>query len=481
VVELSGVTEPAQRAAPDREAPADGARGPVLGPFERARGAFAEGRTRPLRWRIEQLRGVEALVREGEEELLAAMASDFGKPRVEAWLADLAPVAAEAAHVRRRLPRWVRPRRTWPGKANLPGAAFSVPEPLGTVLVISPWNYPVQLALNPLVAAVAAGNAVVLKPSELTPATSAALARLVPRYLDPEAVQVVEGGVEVATALLEQPFDHVFFTGSGAVGRVVMQAAARHLASVTLELGGKSPVLVARDADLSVAAKRVAWGKLLNAGQTCIAPDYALVEREVLGDFVDQLVAAMASLQGPDPRSSATRIVNDRHLERLAGLLASAGGTVVTGGTVDRERRLVAPTVILDPEPTSPLMQEEIFGPILPVLGVQDLEEAVAFVASRPKPLALYLFTRSRQTEQRVLAGTTSGGVCVNHTMVHFLAPELPFGGVGASGMGAYHGRAGFEELSHRRSVVRRPTRPDLPLTYPPFDDRKERWLRRLL
>jgi aldehyde dehydrogenase (NAD+) len=467
-----GAGAPAVRADPAAEAQAA---------FEGVRATFLAGRTRPLAWRTAQLRGVEALVREGEAELLAAMAEDFGKPRVEAWLADLAPVAAEAAHVRRRLPRWVRPRPAWPGKANLPGWAFSVPEPLGAVLVLSPWNYPVQLALNPLVAAVAAGNAVVLKPSELTPATSAALARLVPRYLDPEAVRVVEGGVEVASALLAEPFDHVFFTGSTRVGRVVMEAASRHLASVTLELGGKSPVLVARDADLEVAARRVAWGKLLNAGQTCIAPDYALVERAVLPAFVEHLVTAMGQLQGPDPAAGATRIVNDQHLERLAGLLASAGGTVVVGGEVDRERRLVAPTVVLDPDPGSPLMEEEIFGPILPVLGVADLEEAVAFVRARPKPLALYLFTNDRRVEQRVLEATTSGGVCVNHTMVHFLAPELPFGGVGASGTGAYHGRAGFEELSHRRSVVRRPTRPDLPLTYPPFDDRKERWLRRLL
>lgn len=449
--------------------------------FAQVREAYRSGRTRPLAWRTEQLRGVERLIGEGEDELLGAMAEDFGKPRVEAWMADLAPVAAEAAHIRRRLANWMRPRWSWPGLANFPGAAWSVAEPLGTVLVISPWNYPVQLALNPLVAALAAGNSAVVKPSELTPATSAALGRLVPRYLDREAVVVVQGAIDVATELLAEPFDHIFFTGSTTVGRSVMAAAANHLASVTLELGGKSPVIVAADADLDVAARRVAWGKLLNAGQTCIAPDYVLVERSIADSFVDKVVAAIGALQGPDPAATRTRIVNDRHLQRLAGLVASSGGTVVCGGQVDKEQRVLAPTVILDPDLDSPVMQDEIFGPILPIVRVNSVADAVIFVGERPKPLALYVFTGSRAVEQRVVSGTTAGGVCINHTMMHFLAPELPFGGVGPSGMGSYHGRAGFEELSHRKSVMRRPARPDLGFTYPPYDEGKERLLRRFL
>lgn len=459
--------------------PATAARVPEV--VARVRAAYRSGRTRPLEWRAEQLRGLERLVVDHEEELLAAMAADFGKPRLEAWLADLAPVAAEAAHARRHLRRWARPRRGWPGVTNLPGSAWSVPEPLGTVLVISPWNYPVQLALNPMAAALAAGNAVVLKPSELVPATSAALARLVPRYLDPDAVAVVEGAVEVATELLAQPFDHVFFTGSTGVGRAVMQAAAGHLASVTLELGGKSPVIVAADADLDVAAKRIAWGKLLNAGQTCIAPDYVLVERAVADRLVDRLVAAIGDLQGPDPAATRTKIVNDRHVDRLRGLLASAGGTVVCGGGVDVAERVVEPTVILEPDVDSPVMQDEIFGPILPVLPVDSVDDAVEFVVDRPKPLALYLFTRSSEVEARVLGRTTAGGACVNHVMYHFLVPDMPFGGVGASGTGAYHGRAGFEELSHRKTVVRRRTSPDPSFAYPPYDGWKERIIRRVM
>jgi aldehyde dehydrogenase (NAD+) len=459
-------TQPA-RTGPARPGGGSGAvdAAAVLGTL---RHAYASGRTRSTGWRLEQLRGIEALVTEHEDELLQAMADDFGKPRFEAWMTDLMPVAAEASHAASRLTRWMRPRWKWPGRANLPGRSWTVPEPKGTVLVMAPWNYPVQLALVPLVAAVAAGNSVALKPSELTPATSAALARLVPRHLDAEGVVVVEGAVDVATALLEQPFDHIFFTGSVAVGKVVMAAAARHLASVTLELGGKSPVVVAADADIDTAARRIAFGKLLNAGQTCIAPDYVLVERPVAGRLVDALVTAVADLEGPDPAATRTRIVDDRHLDRLESLLGGSGGRVACGGTVDRSERWLAPTVVVDPDPAAPLMQEEIFGPILPVVTVDSVAEATDFVNRRDKPLALYLFTGSRTTEQEVIATTSSGGVCVNHTVMHFLVPELPFGGVGASGTGSYHGRAGFEELSHRKPVLRRSVRPDLAITYPP-------------
>lgn len=458
--------------SPSADSPADA--------FARVQRAFRTGRTRTVSWRMAQLRGLERLVTEAEAELLEALADDLGKPRVEAWLSDLAPVAAEAASARRHLRRWMRPTRVFPGKVNLPGAAWTVPEPVGTVLVISPWNYPVQLALAPIVAAVAAGNSTVLKPSELTPATSVALARLVPRYLDQDAVVVVQGAVEAATALLDQPFDHIFFTGSTSVGRVVMAAAARHLASVTLELGGKSPAIVTADADIDIAARRIAWGKLLNAGQTCIAPDYVLVERPVADRFVDALQAELGRQQGPDPQATRTRIVNDRHLHRLQALLAEAGGTVVCGGQIDETQRSFDPAIVVDPDPSSSLMEEEIFGPVLPVIRVGSVSDAIDEVNRRPKPLALYLFTGSHQVEERVVQQTTSGGVCINHVLMHFNVPGLPFGGVGPSGVGSYHGRAGFEELSHRKPVLRRSARPDLPVAYPPYDSKKEALLRRL-
>ncbi len=459
----------------------DGGPPDVTATFDRLGATFASGTTRQLAWRTAQLRGIEAMIADHESELLTAMADDFGKPRFEAWMTDLMPVAAEAAHARRHLARWMRPRPVWPGRTNLPGRSWTVAEPKGRVLVIAPWNYPVQLALSPLVAAVAAGNAVVVKPSELAPATSDTLARLIPRYLDPDGVAVVEGGVEVATHLLQLPFDHLFFTGSTTVGKVVMAAAAEHLASVTLELGGKSPVVVTSDADIEIAARRIAWGKLINAGQTCIAPDYVLVERPVADRLVDALVRSIEAMQGPDPRLTRTQIVNDGHVARLRSLLAGSGGRVATGGGIDADDRSIQPTVVVDPDPGSALMSEEIFGPILPVVTVDSLEEATGIINGKDKPLALYLFTGSKDTERRVLATTTSGGVCVNHTVMHFLVPELPFGGVGASGSGAYHGRAGFEELSHRKPVLRRGVRPDLSLVYPPFTEAKERLLRRLL
>ncbi len=449
--------------------------------FEKARSAFESRRTRSVAWRIDQLRSIERLVSEGEDELVRAMAKDFGKPRVEAWATDLAPVAGWAAHARRRVRKWMRPAHTWPGRTNLPGRAWTVPEPRGTVLVISPWNYPVQLALAPVVSAVSAGNTVVLKPSELAPATSDALTRLVPRYLDREGVVVVEGGAEVATELMNKPFDHIFFTGSTSVGRSIAAAAANRLCSVTLELGGKSPAIVAKDADIEIAARRIAWGKLVNAGQTCIAPDYVLVERSVADRFTEALLRSIDQLEGPDPSLTRTRIVNERHLARLESLLRGNGGEVLRGGEVDRANRWMAPAVIVDPDPSSPLMQDEIFGPILPVLKVNSVAQAVSFVGARPKPLSLYLFTRSRQVEKAVVEHTTSGGVCVNHVLMHILVPELPFGGVGESGVGAYHGRAGFEELSHRKPVLRRSFKPDLPFVYPPLNKLKERILRRVL
>ena len=475
---------PASTEPPDSSlsgpAPESGA-GDVVEVFDRLRSTFRSGRTRSVEWRADQLRGIERMVVDHEAELLQAMADDFGKPHFEAWMTDLMPVAVEAAHARKHLARWMRARWTWPGKANIPGRSWTVPEPLGTVLIIAPWNYPVQLALSPLVAAVAAGNTAVLKPSELAPATSAALARLVPQYLDPQGVTVVEGAVDVSTDLLELPFDHLFFTGSTTVGKVVMAAAARHLSSVTLELGGKSPVIVTRDADIEIAARRIAWGKLLNAGQTCIAPDYVLVERPVADRLVDSVTSAMASLEGSDPHLTRTRIVNQRHLGRLESLLKESGGRVATGGTVDHDERWIEPTVVVDPDRSSALMRDEIFGPILPVVVVDSVDEAIGFVNERDKPLALYLFTGSRTTERQIIEETSSGGVCVNHVVMHFLVPELPFGGVGPSGTGAYHGLAGFEELSHRKPVLRRGVRPDLSVVYPPFTEAKERLLRRIL
>jgi aldehyde dehydrogenase (NAD+) len=352
------------------------------------------------------------------------------------------------------------------------------------VLVIGPWNYPVQLVLAPLVGAIAGGNTAAIKPSEVAEHTSRALARLLPRYLDPSAYVVVEGGVVETTALLEQRWDHIFYTGNGIVGRIVMTAAAKHLTPVTLELGGKSPVIVDASANLDVAARRIVWGKYTNAGQTCIAPDYVLVDKRVEAPLLARIADTVRDFYGTDPRGSADlgRIVNERHFDRIARLAdADGAGEVVVGGDRDRTTRYYAPTALRNTDPNAPIMQEEIFGPVLPTLPVDDLDDAIGFVTARDKPLALYVFADDPVARDEVIDRTTSGGVCVNATLFHLAVPGLPFGGVGESGMGAYHGRSTFDTFTHRKSVLTRPTRPDPSVAYPPYSPLKARLLRKLL
>lgn len=443
---------------------------------DRLRATFATGRTRDEQWRLRQLRGIERLVTEREPEIAEALAADLGRNAHYSWLGDVAPVAAEAAFARKHLRRWMRPQRTTLPMSMQPGRGSYQYEPLGVVLVIAPWNYPVYLTLGPIIGAVAAGNCVVLKPSERAPATSALLARLVPQYLDPEAVSVLEGEVATTQHLLDQGPDHAFFTGGSEIGKRIMEAAAKHLTPVTLELGGKSPVIVTADADLDVAARRIAWTKLLNSGQTCIAPDYVLVEERVRDELVDRIRSTVQQFQELEP---GHRVANARQFDRIAGLLDSTGGRIALGGGTDRESLAIDPTIVVDPDPSSEVMGQEIFGPILPVLTVRSLDDAIQFVNARPKPLAAYLFTSSQQTKDRMLAEVPSGGAVVNHAMMHCLVPQLPFGGVGTSGMGAYHGWWGFETFSHRKAVLSKPARPDPSLMYPPYNFFKRRLLRR--
>lgn len=451
---------------------------------ERLRATFRSGVTRPVAWRRDQLRALIRMLTEGEEELLAALAADLGKPAVEGWSTEIALPIADIEDTLKRLDGWVRPERVPTPMAQRPGRSWIVREPLGVALVIAPWNYPLQLLVLPLAAALAAGNCVIVKPSELAPATSAAIARLLPRYTDPAAVHVVEGGVAETTELLAQRLDHIFYTGNGRVGRIVMRAAAEHLTPVTLELGGKSPAIVAADADVPVAARRIAWGKFLNAGQTCVAPDHVLVHRAVHDRFVAELRTAVRQFYGEDPRSSPDygRIVNDQHFTRVTGLLDAGGyANLVTGGQRDAASRYLAPTVVDGVRDDAALMAEEIFGPVLPVLPVEDVAAAVDRVNAADKPLALYAFTGDQATVRQIVDGTSSGGVVINHTLLHLSVPGLPFGGVGASGMGAYHGRHGFEVFSHRRAMLAKPAKPDLPVQYPPYTGWKRRVLRKVL
>ena len=456
----------------------------VLDQVAAVRKGQAAGVLRDVAARRAQLERLRAMLVDHEADFDAALAADLGRAAILVRLTETGFVLNDIKHTLKHLDKWVRPERVRLPLHLGPGKAQVIPEPLGTVLIIAPWNYPIQLTLAPLVAALAAGNTVVVKPSELAPATSAALARFITEYLDPAVVQVVEGAVAETTALLAQPWDHILYTGNGTVGRIVMKAAADHLTPVTLELGGKSPTIVTDSADLAVAARRTAFGKYINACQTCIAPDYVLAAARVADRFVDLLVTEIGKMYGTDPQRSDDygRIVNARHVARLQGLIEGGGyAAVATGGAVDAEQRYIAPTVLTGVTPDAPVMADEIFGPILPVLTYSEgLTQAIEFVNARPKPLALYVFGDT-PTADRVLAETSSGGAAVNQVLMHVAVPELPFGGVGPSGMGAYHGKAGFDTFSHHKSVLRRTTRPDPAIAYPPYTAFKKKLLRKVM
>ncbi|MFH9661072.1 aldehyde dehydrogenase family protein [Streptomyces sp. NPDC017248] len=424
----------------------------------RLRATFRTGRTRSADWRTGQLRRLRALLTESGADLAAALRADLGKSSTEAYRTEIDFTVREIDHTLEHLADWLRPEPApVPAHLGADATAWTQYEPLGVVLVIAPWNYPAQLLLAPLVGALASGNTVVVKPSELAPATSATLARLIPAYLDTDAVAVVEGGVPETTALLAERFDHIFYTGNGTVGRVVMRAAAEHLTPVTLELGGKSPVFVDRGTDLDVVADRLARGKFLNAGQTCVAPDYVLTDPQTAPALEAALVRAVEGLFGADPARSPEygRIVNERHFDRLSGLLGS--GRVAVGGVGNRADRYLAPTVLADVDPGSPVMREEIFGPILPIVTVPGLDEAIGFINDRDKPLALYVFSESEETRARIAAETSSGALGHGLPLAHLTVSDLPFGGVGESGMGSYHGRYSIETFSHRKAVLAKP------------------------
>ncbi len=442
------------------------------------RASFDSGLTRPLDWRREQLVAIGRMLEENEERLNEALMQDLGKPPQEVLLGETALLFSEIEHARKRLGRWTKPRRVPTPMVGKPGRSRVQPEPLGVVLIIGAWNYPVQLLLGPLIPAIAAGNCAVLKPSEVAAATSHLMAELIPRYLDERAVRVVEGAVEETTELLKLRFDHIFYTGGSAVGKIIMRAAAEHLTPVTLELGGKSPCVIDPGADIESAARRVIWGKCLNAGQTCIAPDYVLVTPADRDRLVGAIEHELFEMYGADRLGSDdySKIINRRHFDRLRSLLDSA--QIAIGGRVDEERCRIEPTVMTDVSPDSALMQEEIFGPILPILEVADLDAAIEFIRGRDKPLSAYLFTRSEESERRFTEAVSTGNLCINDTLMFMSVPDLPFGGVGNSGMGQYHGKAGFDRLSHLKAVMKRGRFPEIPIRFPPYSRAKMRLLK---
>jgi aldehyde dehydrogenase (NAD+) len=442
------------------------------------RKTFASGRTRDVAWRKRQLEAFERMVVDNEPAIADALAQDLGRNPFEAWLADIAGTAAEARDAAKNVGKWTKRKHRRLELSQLPGRGWIEYEPYGTVLIIGAWNFPFTLTLGPAVGAIVAGNTVVLKPSEVAPASSALMAELVSRYLDNDAFTVIEGDAAVSEELIAQGFDKLCFTGGTEIGRKVYQGAAKHLTPVTLELGGKSPVIVAADADVEVAAKRIAFAKLVNSGQICIAPDYVLADAKIRDQLVINIGEAVATFEAG---SSGRRIVNERHFGRLTAALTATKGTVAVGGGSDAAAIEIQPTVVVDPAVDEPLMTDEIFGPILPIVTVQSLDEAIDFVNARPKPLAAYLFTKSKDVRERVIKEVSSGGMLVNHLLVQYSTTKLPFGGVGPSGMGAYHGRFGFEEFSHRKSVLTKPTRPDLTaMIYPPYTEKAWKLARKL-
>ena len=453
-------------------------------PLTAMREPVRQGQTRPLAWRLAQLNRLAALLDAAADALPQALAADLSKPALEAVL-ELGAVRQELGLTRRRLGRWMRATPLGLPFWMLPGRAVLQPEPLGCVLILAPWNYPFQLCLQPLVSALAAGNTVVLKPSELAPRTATLIADLIADHLPAETVQVVLGDGSVAAQLLEKRFDHIFFTGSSRVAGLVLAAAARHLTPVTLELGGKCPAIVLDDADLLPSARRLAWGKGLNAGQTCIAPDHLLVTPAMREPLVAAIGAAWRHFHGPDPLASKdlASIVNDAQFTRLEGLLQGARqrGQVLVGGRSDASRRRIEPTLldVSDPD-TDPLLQEELFGPLLPVAVVPNLEAALERVRHAPLPLATYLFGGDAAARRRLLESTSSGSVVFDDVVLQGAVAQLPFGGIGESGMGRYHGEAGFRTFSHARTVLHRPTWIDPPFRYPPYAG-NVRLMRRLL
>jgi aldehyde dehydrogenase (NAD+) len=454
----------------------------AAGLVRRLRETFDAGTTKSFEWRDEQLKAMARMLTEGEDELCAALAQDLGRPRFEAWAGDIRIIVREIEDIRKHYRGWAGEQRYKTPAFFRPGKSSVRFDPLGVVLVMAPWNYPVQLLISPLAAVIAAGNTAVAKPSELAPATSTAITRLAREYLDNDAIQFVEGGIPEATALLEQRWDHIMYTGNGAVGRIVAEAAAKHLTPVTLELGGQSPTIVDKDANIGLAVQRIASGKWLNAGQTCIAPNHVFVHEDVEEKLVKGIADSLRKRYGKDPKASKDfgRIVNERHAERIAGLIGAGGyDEVAFGGESDVPARYVAPTVLRGVKPDAAVMQEEIFGPVLPIIAFSDLSEPIAAINAGDKPLALYVFSKSSSTVERVLSETSSGGVSVNDCLMHVMNGELPFGGVGESGYGAYHGRAGFETFSHRKSVYRRPSFfKDPNLLRPPYSAWKNKIMR---
>lgn len=438
--------------------------------IEKQRTYFNNGNCKSLDFRIQQLKKLKKCLKENESDILQALYLDLGKSEVEAYMSEVGFVYAEIDFMIKNLKSFARPAKVKTPLLYLGAKSSIYSDPLGLVLVIGPWNYPFQLLIAPLVGSMAAGNCTILKPSEFAPHCSELLNNLIKNTFIADYIAVVEGAIPECSSLLNQKFDYIFYTGGSYAGRIVMEAAARNLTPLTLELGGKSPCIVDRDVNITKTARRIAWGKYLNAGQTCVAPDYLMVHRDIKNDLLKAIKESILDFYGSDPLQSKhySRIINDRHFMRLIALLYDS--QIVWGGQNKREEKFIAPTIIENVSLESPVMQEEIFGPILPVLEYEDLHKVIEHINSRPKPLALYFFSRDKIKQKKILSQSSSGGVCINDTLSHITTRTLPFGGVGESGIGQYHGKASFDTFSHKKSVLNNKFFLDASIKYPPYN-----------
>ncbi|XP_008545252.1 aldehyde dehydrogenase, dimeric NADP-preferring isoform X1 [Microplitis demolitor] len=453
---------------------------------QKTRDAFYSGKTRALKWRIHQIKQLRRMLEENTEQFHSALKSDLRRSKFENCCLEIDYTLNEITHMLRHIKEWSAVEKPPKDLVNILDSPEIHKDPYGVVLVIGAWNYPLQLLLVPVIGAIAAGNCVIMKPSEVSPATADTIARLVPKYLDTECYHVVLGGVAETSELLKQKFDYIFYTGSGNVGKIIREAANKYLTPVTLELGGKSPVWIDNTADLDITVKRVLWGKFINAGQTCIAPDYVLCTKEIEVKFIERAKKIIKDWYGDNPKLSMDlcRIINQNHYQRLANLLINSG-KVAVGGDLDPQENYISPTILVDVKPSDPIMQQEIFGPILPIVNVSNAYEAIKFINERDCPLVMYIFSKDRETRDLFINQTHSGAICCNDTIMQYAVDSLPFGGVGGSGMGAYHGKLTYDTFTHKKSVLVRDTSYLGEVLasgrYPPYSDNKLKFLSLLL
>lgn len=442
--------------------------------LKRQRAYFLDGETRSLDFRISKLLKLKECILKNEKNIAEALKKDLNKSSTESYIVETGAVLEEIKYALKNIKSWVEPEKVKTPLMQFRAQSYIYSEPYGLSLIIGTWNYPILLCFGPLIGAIAAGNCAIVKPSEVSPNCSKVISKIIEEVFNEKYVKAIEGGVETATELLNQKFDYIFYTGSTNVGKIVMQAASKNLTPVTLELGGKSPCIVDEGIDINVAARRIVWGKFMNAGQTCIAPDYLYVNKKIKKQLIERIRENIEEFFGNDPRNSPDfpRIVTERHMNRLLDLIK--GGKIIIGGDFDKSSLYISPTVIDQVGWEDLIMKEEIFGPILPIIEYDDLEKVIEAINNHPKPLALYLFSNDKKIQEKIIEKTFSGGVCINASIFHQVSPLLPFGGVGDSGMGSYHGKFSFDTFSHKKSVVIKSFFPDIKMIYPPYKNKLE-------